>query len=280
MNQQALHIAMLLTFSLISCKPQIEIIENNPLLASVYTQTLYLSDIAPLIQTESTAEDSIQYTHAIIEKWVREAILMREAERNIPADLDIQKMVSDYRSSLILLNYKQKLVHANLDTTITENQQRKYYEEHKSQYKLDEPILSCIFLKVKKSASQMDKIEELWTNEKYPELIDVDEDAFEFRLMEEGSWNTWKDIKALLPKQFWSYDELKSKVARSKSSEEYKYFIKVMKFEDENKIPPLSYIKDQVQKVILHKRQSELLDQLEEDLYAKYANNNNVKINI
>lgn len=276
----SLHIAMLTALSLLGCKPQVEVIENDPLLASVYTQSLYLSDIAPLIQTESTPEDSIQYTHAIIEKWVHEAILMREAERNIPADLDIQKMVNDYRSSLILLNYKQKLVHANLDTTITDEQLKEYYEQHKSQYKLDEPILSCVFLKVKKNAIQLEEIEKLWTNKKYPEILDVAEEAFEFRLMEEGRWNTWKDIKALLPKQFWSYNELKSKDPKSKSSGEYKYFIKVMKFEDENKIPPLSYIKDQVQKVILHKRQTELLDQLEKDLYNKYANNNNVKINI
>lgn len=280
MSQKSLHITILLAFSFLGCKPQIEVIENNPILASVYSQKLYLSDIAPLIQTESTPEDSIQYSHAIIEKWVREAILMREAEHNIPADLDIQKMVNDYRSSLILLNYKQKLVHANLDTIITEKQLTEYYEQHKSQYKLDEPILSCVFLKVKKNATQLEEIEKLWSSKKYQDILNVTEEAFEFRLMEEGRWNTWKDIKVLLPKQFWSYNELKSKDPKSKSSGEYKYFIKVMKFEDENKIPPLSYIKDQVQKVILHKRQTELLDQLEEDLYNKYANNNNVKINI
>jgi hypothetical protein len=48
---------------------------------------------------------------------------------------------------------------------------------------------------------------------------------------------------------------------------------------DKNETPPLSYIEDQAKKVILHKRQTELLDKLKEDLYNKYAESNNVKIN-
>lgn len=273
-----LHIVLL--FFIYACEQKQETQDpNDPLLASVYDQKLYLSDIKPLLQTESSPEDSIQYTHALIEKWSRDAILMHEAERNIPADLDIQKMVNDYRSSLILMTYKQQLVERELDTLVTDAQLSAYYEEHKDQYVLDEPILKCILLKINKNEDQFEQVDKNWKDKKYDEVLNMEARGFDLRLTSD-EWFTWKDINALIPKGFWSYNDLKSKNPKSKSAGNYKYFIKVEEYVDKNKVAPLSYIEDQVTKVILHKRQTELLDNLMENLYEKYANNNNVKINI
>ncbi|WP_235297306.1 peptidylprolyl isomerase [Portibacter marinus] len=252
---------------------------EDSILASVYDQTLRLSDIQPLLQTESSPEDSLLYANSIVEQWARDAILMHEAERNIPADLDIQKMVNDYRSSLILMTYKQQLVEQELDTTITDAQLESYYEEHKSQYNLDEPILKCFLFKISQETERFEELDKMWKEKEYEKLALVDESNFELKLLDD-QWYTWKDINALIPKNMWSYATLKSKEAKSKSSGDFKYFIKVTEYEDKNNLAPLSYIEDQAKKVILHKRQTELLDQLMENLYEKYSNNNNVKINI
>lgn len=270
----------IIVFSLLSCNTgKVQEDPSDPVLASVYDQTLHFSEIKPLLQTESSPEDSIQYTRAIIEKWTREAILMHEAERNIPADLDIQKMVNDYRSSLILMTYKQQLVEEKLDTSITQEQLEAYYEEHKSQFKLDEPILKCLLFKLDKSGDRYDELDKMWKDKEYEKMTLVDESFFNLKLTD-TQWYTWKDINALIPKYFWSYSDLKSKEAKSKSSGKFKYFIKVSAYEDKNELAPLSYIEDQAKKVILHKRQTELLDNLMQDLYEKYSSNNNVKINI
>ncbi len=253
---------------------------SDPLLAQVYNQKLHFSDIGPLIQTETSPEDSLQYTNALVEKWVRESILMREAEKNIPADLDIEKMVDDYRSSLILMNYKQNLVHEKLDTFVSAGQLEAYYEEHKNQYKLDEPIVNCIFLKVNREEERADEIDKAWRAKEYEKLSLMSDEHFELHLVKQDGWYTWKDLKALTPNSFWIYGNVKSKDPRSKTSGNSKYYIKVFDFVDKNKIAPLSYIEDQAKKVILHKRQTELLDRLMEELYVKYSKNNNVKINI
>lgn len=253
---------------------------GDRLLASVYGSHLYYSDIEPIIQKETSKEDSIQYSNAIIEKWVRDAILMYEAEKNISKDLDIEKMVDDYRSSLILLNYKQKLVHEQLDTSVSEGELEEYYKEHQAQYKLEEPLIQCVFLKVSKENEKLDEIEDLWDDKKYKEIVAINNAEFEIILMPEFTWYPWKDIKALFPKSMWTYSNIKEKKSMSKSSGKYKYFLNVKNYRDENKISPLSYIEDQIKKVILHKRQTELLDNLEEELYQKYSKSNQIKINI
>ena len=253
---------------------------DDVLLAKVFEKDLYYSDIAPLLQTEVSPEDSIQYTHALIEKWVRDAILMREAESNIPEDLDIQKMVDDYRSSLILMNYQQNLVHSKLDTLVTQSQLETYYERQKSQYKLSEEVMKLMLIKSSQENESFDEIDQLWKEKKYDELNTKSSGTVEFMLTPDNGWYTWIDIKALLPISFWSINEIKGGNSRSKSVGNYKYYIKIEEFVDKNDISPLSYIEDQVKKVILHKRQTEVLDNLIEELYQKYSNNNNVKVNI
>ncbi len=253
--------------------------EDDPIVASVFDNNLYFSAFQPMLQQEATPEDSIQYARAIIEKWVRDAILMHEAEKNIPADLDIKKMVDDYRSSLILMNYTQSIVHSNLDTFISEGQLNAYYEENKSQFKLEEPVVLCFFTKISEESEDLDKVEDLWKERDYEALADLDEEVFEFILDNQDQWISWKDINSLIPKSFWSYNEVKDKNVRIKSSGGFKYFLKIYDSVDKNETPPLSYIEDQAKKVILHKRQTELLDKLKEDLYEKYSESNNVKIN-
>lgn len=272
-----------ISFSLlfISCETKVQDQDpNDPIMAAVFDQQLKYSDIAPLLQTETSIADSTQYAHAVIEKWVRDAVFMHEAESNIPEDLDIEKMVDDYRSSLIVLNYKQKLVHQKLDTFVSQEQLEAYYETHSTQYKLDEPILQCMFLKVKDQTPFYEEVDKLWRSKNYEEIAVMDQSQFEILLQEGDGWYTWKNVKALIPGNFWPFGNIKSKDPRSKTSGDYKYYIKVFDYEDKNKIAPLSYIEDQAKKVILHKRQTELIDNLMEDLYVKYSNNKNVKINI
>lgn len=270
---------VLLSFSACIEKTQ-ELDHEDPLLAAVYSQTLRLSDIKPILQTEASHEDSTMYANSLIEKWVRDAILMHEAERNIPADLDIQKMVDDYRSSLILMTYKQKLVQEKLDTAVTKGQLEAYYEQSKNQYVLDEPILKATFLKINKESTEYERLDQLWKNGNYDDLAMEEDNLFDLKLTDDSRWYTWKDINALIPKNFWTWNEVKSKEPRFKSAGNFKYYIKVESFEDKNQIAPLSYIEDQAMKVILHKRQTEILENLMEDLYNKYSKDKNIKINI
>ncbi len=64
-------------------------------------------------------EDSSLIINAYVERWIRETLLLLEAERNIPSDLNIDKLVRDYRASLVRHSYEQFLVEQLLDSTVT-----------------------------------------------------------------------------------------------------------------------------------------------------------------
>ena len=60
-------------------------------------------------------EDSTLIINAYVERWVREQLLMQKAEENIPKDLNLNKLVNDYRESLILNNYERLLIESLLE---------------------------------------------------------------------------------------------------------------------------------------------------------------------
>ena len=91
--------------------------KEDKLLAEVYNKTLYLSDLDDNILPEGTSkEDSALIVSAYAQRWTREQLLMYEAERNIPKDLNIDELVRNYRASLIRFNYEEQIIFYVLST--------------------------------------------------------------------------------------------------------------------------------------------------------------------
>ena len=64
-------------------------------LAQVYNKTLYLSELEGVVPEGVSLEDSALIVSAYAQRWIREQLLMYEAERNIPKDLNIDELVRD-----------------------------------------------------------------------------------------------------------------------------------------------------------------------------------------
>ena len=121
-----------------------------------------MSDLEGMIPEGSTAKDSSLIMNAYVERWIRKALLLHEAERNIPQDLNIDKLVRDYRASLVTNNYEQLLVEQMLDSTITQQELNDFYNKHKEQYQLETPIVRSYFIKLPKNAPNANNLRRWW----------------------------------------------------------------------------------------------------------------------
>ncbi|MDF1867360.1 MAG: hypothetical protein P1U70_21170, partial [Saprospiraceae bacterium] len=139
---------LFLGFLLQNCTSDTSPKKDDRQLAQVYNKTLYLSEMAGMIPEGMTSEDSTLIIEAYVNRWIKDAVLMHEAERNYPKDLDIDKLVRDYRASLVRLNYEQTMVQQSLDSIITEEELNDFYENNKAQYQLETPIMKCQFIKI------------------------------------------------------------------------------------------------------------------------------------
>ncbi|WP_233752721.1 hypothetical protein [Flavilitoribacter nigricans] len=254
---------------------------ENRLLARVNNKTLYLADMDGMFPPGTVPEDSALIIDAFTQRWIREAVLLDEAERNIPSDLNIDKLVRDYRASLIKHNYEKILVEELLDSTIAETELQEFYEKNKEQYQLETPIVRCYFLKVPLPVPRQNELRRMWNSKDPDQLKDLVAYCSQFavaHLLEDSTWYDVEDIAAELPPGTLTANNIDSKREFTQQDDKFQYFFRLFELKNRKDIAPLSYIEDQARKVILHKRKLELLEDTRETMLEREMRRNNVEI--
>ena len=273
-------IALILTIG--ACKPPDEsIVNDDHILAQTFNKSLYLSELAGMVPENSSTEDSSLIVNAYIEKWVRENLLMHEAEKNVPQDLNIDELVRNYRASLIRHNYEKLLVELQLDSTITSQELNTYYEENKYQYRLKSMILRCFFVKLPKDVEDLSVLQQLWKSEDdedYTKLVDYCRTNANVYVLDDSLWYDLPEVTLHLPKNFLTSSNAYPKRDYNTTDDNFRYFLRIFETVPEKEYPPPSYINDQATKVILHKRKIKLLEEKKEEMYERELRRNNVKI--
>jgi hypothetical protein len=251
--------------------------EGDILLASVENRKMYYSDIEGMLSATSD-QDSLAQLNAFIEAWLSRNVVLNEAEKTISQDLDIDKLVDDYKSSLLLHNYRQFLIQKDLDTTITKAQEEEYYNINKDQYLLAESICKARIVKIPDNAKRIERFYRNWKKndtayiEKYTQVNAI------FDTKKNDDWETAHHYLSFLPKNKFKLRDFSKKGDIQKHDETFEYFIKVVDFKKQNEIPPLSYVKEQMRKVIINQRKKNLLKKIESNLYQNYLQANKIKV--
>lgn len=252
---------------------------HDMLLAKAYNKTLYLSELEGMIPEKTSPEDSAMIVNAYVEKWVRESLLMHEAEKNISSDLNIDVLVRDYRASLIRHSYEKHLVEKQLDSLIRPEELNEYYLQHKEQYRLNDMILRCYLIKIPLDAAEQSALQQYWKSEDlndYKKMVDYCRSHANVYMLNDSLWYDLPDIIRHLPKSFSTASI--SRRDHIATDENHQYFFRVFETIPANEFPPMAYVENQVKKVILHRRKNELLDEKKEEVYERELSRSNAKI--
>ena len=135
-------------------------------LARAYNSVLYPTDLGEVTKNVTSKQDSVMMTQAFIENWCRDKMMLNLAKKNMPDDLDIDRLVEEYRSSLIINSYREVLLQKQEDTTVTMPEIETYYEKTKTNYPLSETIFKGIFIKIDRDADDVSKLKRWWKYDK------------------------------------------------------------------------------------------------------------------
>jgi len=257
-----------------------EVVEEGPLLAEVHNKSLYFSELEGMFPEGVSEEDSLAILRSYTQRWIREALLLHEAERNIPSDLNIDKLVRDYRASLLRHNYEKVLVEAAYDSTISQEELTAFYEKNKEQYQLETPIARCYFIKVPLPVPDAGELRRLWNSddpadlEKLIDYCNAHADAY---LLEEQAWYKVEDIAKEMPKGTITTSNISAKRDFSQRDNNHQYYFRVFEVKKRTDIAPLTYIAGQAKKVILRGRREQALEQKVEEMYERELRKNNIQ---
>ena len=118
-------------------------------MAKVYDDYLYESDIKGLVSSGTLPKDSLVITRSFIESWVRQRLIIQQAEKNLTsAQMDFTKQLENYKNSLTIYAYENALIQQKLDTLITEEETENYYDANQQNFLLKDNIVQVQYVKL------------------------------------------------------------------------------------------------------------------------------------
>ena len=252
-------------------------------IASVNNNYLYRKDIASLLPKNLSKNDSVLFVKSIINNWAVQELIKKKAEENLSQteNTSYTKLVQDYKESLLINGYKERLVKQGLDTIVSDEEIAKYYNLNKSNFRLNEELIKIKYLHFGNDLLDQKELIKLFKSNAYQDLIALENQELNFKAinLNDSTWIRLEDVLLKIPKfkqEPREYLLKKSKYIQKEDSLGL-YLVAVKDVLKRNDIAPKNYIAPTIKQMILHKRKLELIRDIEKTLLNDAIQNENFK---
>ena len=190
--------AFFLVLTAVSCQLASSLVHDDQPVARVGREKLYRSEVESMIPDMISPEDSASLAEKYIRLWAMERLYMDEAGRQLSkSEMDVSEELESYRRSLVRYRYEQRYLNDRLDTLITDEQIREYYQANEAEFELSRPLMKLRFVDVMKDSPDKDEILRLMSSDEYAGLERADSLARNSALRYFDNSDTWMDAGEL-----------------------------------------------------------------------------------
>lgn len=219
-----------------------------------------------------TGSDSICVAEGYVEQWVRREVKMQEAQRVLADQMpEVEKMVDEYRTSLLSNRLEQRYLAGRLDTLITDSVVRAYFESHRKEFVMDRTILKGRIVRLSDKYRQSVKLFNLMGSksaEKQQDFLDLcKKNGFELHTFD--SWVDFSEFLSYLPvRRDKNYDYILSgDEIRQMADADSKYFIEITDVLRKGEPAPLERVEEMVRRLLYNRRRGEIVTLYNDSLY-------------
>lgn len=252
----------------------------SEIVAIVNTEKLFREDLRKFLPKNISKEDSIILVKGYINDWAIKQLLLKNAESSSSLEeiTNIEALVRDYKQSLLINNYKERLIKQQLDTAIVEQEIAKFYEENKENFKLNEELLKIKYLHLDNNIINKKELTKLFKSDDIEDLEALEKQQLSFKNYQFND-SVWTPLDKVLLKLPFSKENLLNKTKFLEKQDSLGlYLVTIKDVLVRNDTAPLSYIKPTIKQMILHRRKIELIRDIEKILVQDATKNNNLKI--
>ena len=252
-------------------------------IARVYDKYLYAEDLEGVIPPGTSANDSLEITTAYINNWVRQELLLKQAEDNLDENhRDFARQIEQYRNSLIIYAYESELVNQKLDTAVSMSEIEDYYQKNQSNFNLRENIVLADYVIINATAPLAGKVKTLLQSSRESDKEKLQtlcqENGIE-HLISDGTWMSFADLSRKIPLTVDDQlDFLKRNRYYEVKDSTTVYLVAIDAYKSKESISPLNFEIENIRTILLNKRKAELLATMENDLYNDAVKRNKYEI--
>lgn len=240
--------------------------------ARVNDTYLYKEDLKDLVPKGTSKEDSIAIVRGFIDRWAAQKLLISVAEVNLGDDqkAEFDQLLRQYKIDLYTKAYLEEIVKTTVDTVISGDELKKYYEANKENFKTNGTLVRLRYIHLPKDN---------------PRYAAIEGKFFDFRKSDKKFWDTyalqlksyalndsvWVDMNQVYGKLPFINPENRDDFIVSGKSIRHAdsldmYLVKIRSVIDKNQVAPFEYLKPTLKEVILNKRKLELIKKFEKEI--------------
>jgi hypothetical protein len=244
---------------------------GDAVVARVGPHRLTRSELADYIPTGVSSEDSLGLAQQYIKAWAEELLFVDLAETRLSDDeKDVTKELEEYRRTLLKYRYEERYINERLDTLISDEEVRDYYQAHKDKFLVDRPLLKTRYMVIPAGSRNLRRLKELMASEDVVDAVAADSLAFTAAIKYVDSSDNWMD--AILLARDLGTDEvsmmkaLRGRFIELKGDDGNLRVAYVVDIVQKGSPAPLDYCAERIEDIILSARKHELVSGLERDL--------------
>ncbi len=215
-------------------------------------------------------EDSSRIAQHYIRQWAIDLIEYDKAKDQ--TNKTIEQLVEDYRRSLYLHEYEQKLIAQRMSRSVEDTLIQSFYNLHSDHLILSETILRGLLLVVPNEAPNLNDLRKKIQQPETEENIEwIEKFAYQYAVGYElflEEWRTMSEIIVLMPFEKDNLDtELKKKRQIEVQDTVNTYLLQVTELSMKGDLKPLTYARKEIEDILLRQRQVEFLQNERNALY-------------
>jgi hypothetical protein len=247
--------------------------KSDRVLARVYDEYLYDSDLKGLFTPGTLPKDSLAITKNFIDNWIRQKLIIHQAEKNLSeTQMDFTSQLENYKNSLIIYEYENALVRQNLDTLITDVEIQNYYDANQQNFLLKDNIIQIQYVKLRLKSNYLKQFKKLLSSNNADDknsLSALCEKQAEDYFLDDQNWLLFSDLLKQIPIKTYNQEEfLKNHRDLEYQDSLFVYLVRFKDFKIKESISPLSFEKKRIRDIILNKRKIELISRMQDDIYS------------
>ncbi len=258
--------------------------EERKVIVRVNESYLYEEDINALINENTSKEDSTLIVSNYITRWATQQLLIDRAQLNLPESQqrEFRDLIENYKNELYTSAYKDAVVGRQLDSSLTKEEKKIYFEENKGNFKLTEDLLKLRYVSLAEGNTNLDEIKSYLKrfNEEDKEELDKLSLQFKNYSLNDSVWVKIKTVYDKIPALSSNHrDNLlnKSNFLQVEDSLGV-YLIYLNDVLEHGQDAPFEYAEPTIERILLNKRKRNLIKELEKDITKDAIKNEQFEI--
>ena len=267
---------------LCACK-QTRPIDDADVLVRVKDRVLGREEIQRQIPRSLSSADSLLMAESLAKKWVKDALVYEVALRNLEREerAEVDRLVEEYRHSLIRYRYEEQLVRERLSSDFQESDKLRFYEENQSKFVLDKALIKGLFLKVPADAPGLADVKKWYRSTSESAVEKIEKYSVQNAVIYDYFYDKWVDFDQVMdniPMRVTDANAfLKANRYVEMCDSTYCYLLNISDYLPIGRVAPYDYAGPQIIEMLTNQRKVQFLKDFEDELYNDAVKHGNVE---